>query len=322
MSDITLEPNFTDHPKVIGLSDAAFRSHIRGMCWCAKYETDGVVALGMVKRIASPESVSELVGAALWIQREDGQFEIKDYLHYNPSREEIERAKEFKQRRKGINLNATLCAALKKRDCDRCRYCGVEVDWKDRRGPAGGTYDHVRPISRGGSDDEPNLVVCCRRCNSGKGDRTPSEAGMVLLPEPSRTAVGTRQKTGEYAAENLQVNAGRTNISGQIQTSVTDQSPDPAEQPASLGSGRARRWRRVPEDWRPTDAHRELAAKLVVDFAIELEKFRDHEFRDPKTDADAAFRTWLRNAKRFAGNGVRKTGVVQPSHGATGFEDM
>jgi 5-methylcytosine-specific restriction endonuclease McrA len=72
-------------------------------------------------------------------------------------------------------------AAIRERDGDVCRYCGDGVVWSDRRGPRGGTYDHVDPY---GLNDASNVVVACRSCNSAKGARTPDEAGMVLTPEP------------------------------------------------------------------------------------------------------------------------------------------
>jgi 5-methylcytosine-specific restriction endonuclease McrA len=61
------------------------------------------------------------------------------------------------------------------RDHYRCRYCG---------GFKGLVLDHVHPFSRGGSSDDRNLVTACWSCNGRKHDRTPEEAGMVLLPEP------------------------------------------------------------------------------------------------------------------------------------------
>ena len=42
------------------------------------------------------------------------------------------------------------------------------------------TLDHLLPISRGGDNDERNLAMACRPCNSKKGARTPDEAGMTL----------------------------------------------------------------------------------------------------------------------------------------------
>jgi len=72
---------------------------------------------------------------------------------------------------------------------------------------------------------------------------------------------------------------------------------------------RAKLWRRVPEPWQPTDEHRRIAAEERKDFERELAMYRDHEFRSPKSDADAAFRTWLRRAPQA--NGVRAPPSMQ-----------
>jgi len=34
------------------------------------------------------------------------------------------------------------------------------------------TLDHVKPHSKGGSNHESNLVTCCARCNSSRGNRS------------------------------------------------------------------------------------------------------------------------------------------------------
>lgn len=81
-------------------------------------------------------------------------------------------------RRKQLQRDGALRQAIRDRDGDRCRYCGREVVWTDRRSPQGGTYDHVDPEV--GNSIE-NLVVACRGCNSAKRDRTPEDAGMPLL---------------------------------------------------------------------------------------------------------------------------------------------
>lgn len=47
------------------------------------------------------------------------------------------------------------------RDDFTCQYCGDEA----------GCADHVVPLSRGGTNDEDNLVACCLPCNSSKCDR-------------------------------------------------------------------------------------------------------------------------------------------------------
>lgn len=46
-----------------------------------------------------------------------------------------------------------------------------------------------------------------------------------------------------------------------------------------------------------------MATALGVDLELEMAKFRDHQFRDPRTDPDATFRNWLRNARPTNGGG-------------------
>jgi len=63
-----------------------------------------------------------------------------------------------------------------KRDGYTCQYCGSREKVL--------TIDHVLPRSRGGQDTWENLVTACHDCNTRKGDRTPSEAGMSLMRQP------------------------------------------------------------------------------------------------------------------------------------------
>ncbi len=70
-------------------------------------------------------------------------------------------------------------ANLLVRDNYTCQYCGKSV-----RNPKDRTIDHVLPRSRGGKTVWDNVVLCCRKCNLRKGDRTPEEAGMKLLKKP------------------------------------------------------------------------------------------------------------------------------------------
>lgn len=63
------------------------------------------------------------------------------------------------------------------RDGGACGYCGSKDEL---------TLDHVLPRSRGGPSTWENLVTCCRPCNTRKGRKTPSEAGMHLGKEPKR----------------------------------------------------------------------------------------------------------------------------------------
>lgn len=62
-----------------------------------------------------------------------------------------------------------------KRDDFTCQYCESKRHL---------TIDHVVPKSRGGKNTWDNLVTCCSRCNTKKGNRTPAEAGMKLINQP------------------------------------------------------------------------------------------------------------------------------------------
>ncbi|WP_016907279.1 HNH endonuclease [Streptomyces xiaopingdaonensis] len=66
------------------------------------------------------------------------------------------------------------------RDRYRCAYCGRRA----------GTVDHVVPRSRGGTDSWLNTVAACGGCNRRKADRTPAQAGLVLLSAPFAPSPG------------------------------------------------------------------------------------------------------------------------------------
>lgn len=110
-------------------------------------------------------------------------YAVHGYLASNPTRAEhdVARAKAAELR------DRELLAAVRRRDRDLCRYCGVLTTPADRRSSRGLVYDHVDPTLAAGA---ANLVCACRGCNSKKGARTPEAAGMTLLPVP-----GTGQDT-------------------------------------------------------------------------------------------------------------------------------
>jgi 5-methylcytosine-specific restriction endonuclease McrA len=63
------------------------------------------------------------------------------------------------------------------RDGYVCQYCGRKS--KEL------TLDHVIPRRRGGEHTWENVVTACIPCNRRKAGRTPMEAGMPLLREPT-----------------------------------------------------------------------------------------------------------------------------------------
>lgn len=85
MTWVRLDDGFPTHPKVLALSDRAFRAHVMGLCYASQHHTDGFVQKGYVPDRAA----AELVEGGLWepIVGREG-FQIHDFLTYNLSRSE------------------------------------------------------------------------------------------------------------------------------------------------------------------------------------------------------------------------------------------
>ena len=68
---------------------------------------------------------------------------------------------------KGMNwIRQEKRLAIYLRDGLACAYCGSSVEEGVQL-----TLDHVKPHSKGGSNEATNLVTACSRCNSSRGDR-------------------------------------------------------------------------------------------------------------------------------------------------------
>ena len=100
MAYAKFDDGFADHPKVRGLTDAAFRLHTAGIVYCSRYLTDGVVMADNIPDLVrryKPASLAELVTKGLWlIQIPDFTYEIHDYLQWNDPRTAIEARRQAK----------------------------------------------------------------------------------------------------------------------------------------------------------------------------------------------------------------------------------
>lgn len=65
------------------------------------------------------------------------------------------------------------------RDSYTCQYCNTQFRSEEL------TFDHVIPVSRGGTKSWENIVTACIDCNRRKGGQTPNEAGMRLIRKPA-----------------------------------------------------------------------------------------------------------------------------------------
>jgi len=68
-----------------------------------------------------------------------------------------------------------------------CVYCSRELTQE-------ATIDHVRCISKGGSNWIGNLLPACRRCNTSRGDRSVQEYLSICISEDKRPRTGQIQQ--------------------------------------------------------------------------------------------------------------------------------
>jgi hypothetical protein len=107
------DDQFPKHPKVVPLSDAAFRLQVAGVCHSAQYLTNGRVEATTVALLVpryKRATLAELLRRGHWHalgqgcgtptcpQGEEGHYVIHDYLEWNRSREQVEAERERKSK--------------------------------------------------------------------------------------------------------------------------------------------------------------------------------------------------------------------------------
>ena len=101
MTWIKIDDSFPDHPKIIGLTDKAFRTHIQGLCYCGRFLTDGFIPFVAVQLMATnPETkpTDELEAKGLWLRNDKG-FLIVNYLEHQTSKRQVEDKREANRER-------------------------------------------------------------------------------------------------------------------------------------------------------------------------------------------------------------------------------
>lgn len=91
---IRLNDQMPDHPRVVGLTDAAFRTYVESLCKSGGYLTDGHVARAWIRRRAA---ANELARAGLFVPTDDGWL-IRDYLDYQDSADTVREARKRRAR--------------------------------------------------------------------------------------------------------------------------------------------------------------------------------------------------------------------------------
>lgn len=94
---IRLDLDYADHPKIIGLSDAAFRAHVTMMLYSRKYMTDGILPKPVANRLGSQwdtDVLTELQNndpdAPSLALRDDGSYELHGFADMQETRAEID----------------------------------------------------------------------------------------------------------------------------------------------------------------------------------------------------------------------------------------
>lgn len=171
---------------------AAYGFYMGLVTLTAGHLTDGIVGFGeaIMAAFGDRDTAGHLIGicerAGLMTRIDTGgdveQWKLLKDVEFVDFKETWQ--VENDRQRKRDNRDEALIAHVRHRDGDCCRWCGVSVEWNDRRGNRGATYDHLRRGDDLGPDD---MVVACRSCNGRRNDGDANgSAGLWLLPAPTR----------------------------------------------------------------------------------------------------------------------------------------
>ena len=118
---IRITNTILEHPKVVGLTDRAFRSYIAALCYCSRQETDGRIPTSAARVIGPPKVVAELISAGLLALNGDG-YSIHDYLRHQRSAGEIAafRSARSADGKLGAHLRWHVAQRRRSKDCDYC----------------------------------------------------------------------------------------------------------------------------------------------------------------------------------------------------------
>jgi len=88
------------HPKIVGLSDGAFRLWVWGLTYAQAHLTDGWIPDAAIRQQRpTSRAHQDLITAGLW-ETATGGVQIHDYLHWNDSRNTVTERKQNARERK------------------------------------------------------------------------------------------------------------------------------------------------------------------------------------------------------------------------------
>lgn len=175
------------------------------------------------------------------------------------------------------------------------------------------TLDHLLPISRGGDNDERNLAMACRPCNSKKGARTPDEAGMTL---ENKTAMA---RWLDYMAD--RADPQKTKVIG---VSPLEKSGEVERDDTGTGTTKDNTHTPLAPEWVLPKAWGEWAIAEYPHWTPDTvrsiaQQFADHQWSKAASSADwmATWRKWCRDDLTQRAHPVPKPKAVdKPVQGA------
>lgn len=86
MAWVRLDDRFPTHPKVAQLTDREFRVHVRVLCYCSAWGTEGLVPPAAFSEIRwlTKKMADRFVELRVWDLDEDGRFHVHDFKEYGP----------------------------------------------------------------------------------------------------------------------------------------------------------------------------------------------------------------------------------------------
>lgn len=190
MTYLRLDDKMPEHPKVVRLSDKAFRIHIQGLCYCQRNLTDGIVPRSIGEGW-SRKGVAELLQRGLWIERGE-DFEIDQFLEWNDSKASVKqkRAKDSARKARGIQSESPRIPEGIPTATDSASALVPVVGSVLSKKESFGKFYGVFPRHEGRGKAEPAFERACRRAEADiiiagaqrYRDDPNREAGFTALP--------------------------------------------------------------------------------------------------------------------------------------------
>lgn len=123
---IRVHDGFDEHPKIEGLSDAAFRLLITSWTYCSRNTTDGRLTMASWAKRGTAKARKELIAAGL-IEVHDDHVEAHDYLEHQRSAAEIALLKSVRGDSGSFGNHVRWHLVTRKRSAS-CKHCQEDPD--------------------------------------------------------------------------------------------------------------------------------------------------------------------------------------------------